>query len=183
MEAERPGPLDAGVLAAQLTVQTRTPSDRVAYRGIRFSAVTYVVRPVSQVLQWALTTPMAATSDKRQTTQDVGYHDRRLERRLEDPEFRAEFERQQREIAAIDGIVNRLDELREEHRMSKAELARAIDKNPASIRRLLTASGNPELRTVVAMAQALGADVKIIPRSSRRQAKPRKASRPSRQPA
>src|SRR6266566_513120 len=84
---------------------------------------------------------MAATLDKRRTKRDVGYHDRRLARRLqEDPEFRAEFERQQREIAAIDAIVNQLDALREEHRMSKAELARAIDKNPAAIRRLLTAS-------------------------------------------
>lgn len=108
---------------------------------------------------------MATALDKRRTKQDVGYHDRRLARRLqEDPEFRAEFKRQQREIAAIDEIVNQLDALREEHRMSKAELARAIDKNPAAIRRLLTASGNPELRTVVAMAQALGADVRIVPK-------------------
>jgi DNA-binding phage protein len=121
---------------------------------------------------------MTITTDKRQTKQDTGYHDRRLARRLqEDPEFRAEFERQQREIAAIDAIVNRLDALREEHGMSKADLARAIDKNPAAIRRLLTASGNPELRTVVAMAEALGAEVKIVPRPASRQAKPRKVSR------
>lgn len=128
---------------------------------------------------------MAATLDKRQAGQDVGYHDRRLARRLqEDSEFRAEFERQRREIAAIDAIVNRLDALREEHRMSKAELARMIDKNPAAIRRLLTASGNPELRTVVAMAQALGAEVKIVPKPSRaRRTKPRKAARRARQPA
>lgn len=113
---------------------------------------------------------MTTTLEKRQTKQDVGYHDRRLARRLrDDPEFRAEFERQRREIAAIDAIVNRLDALREEHGMSKAQLARAIDKNPASIRRLLTASGNPELRTVVAMAQALGADVKIVPKSRKAQ--------------
>jgi len=123
---------------------------------------------------------MAITTDKQQTTQDTGYHDRRVARRLkEDPEFRAEFERQQREIAAIDAIVNRLDALREEHRMSKADLARAIDKNPAAIRRLLTASGNPELRTVVAMAQALGAEVKIVPTPTHRQTKPRERSRPS----
>lgn len=121
---------------------------------------------------------MTITTDKRQTKQDTGYHDRRLARRLkEDPEFRAEFERQQREIAAIDAIVNQLDALREEHRMSKAELARAIDKNPAAIRRLLTASGNPELRTVVAMAQALGAELKIVPKPSARQ---RTLSKPAR---
>lgn len=117
---------------------------------------------------------MAITIDKRQSEQDTAYHDRRLARRLrEDPEFRAGFERQRREIIAVDAIVNRLDALRVEHGMSKAQLARAIDKNPAAIRRLLTASGNPELRTVVAMAEALGAEVKIVPRSIRRQTKPR----------
>ena len=122
---------------------------------------------------------MARTLDRRKTAQDLGYHDRRLARRLrEDPEFRVEFERQQREIAALDAIVHQLDVPREDRRMSKAELAKAIDKNPATIRRLLTASGNPELRTVVAMAQALGADVKIVPRArKRRQTKPRKATR------
>jgi DNA-binding phage protein len=107
---------------------------------------------------------MPVTSNKPRAKQDAGYHDRRLARRLaEDPAFRAEYQRQRREIAAIDAIVNQLDALREQHGMSKAELARAIDKNPAAIRRLLTASGNPELRTVVAMAQALGTEIKIVP--------------------
>lgn len=119
---------------------------------------------------------MPTTPTPQSAALDTAYHDRRLARRLaEDPEFRAEFERQQREIAAIDRIVNQLDALREQHRMSKAELARAIDKNPAAIRRLLTASGNPELRTVVAMAQALGAELKVVPaRAARR---PRRAAR------
>ena len=107
-----------------------------------------------------------ATATKTQRT--TSYHDRRLARRLsEDPEFREEFERQQREIAALDGIVNELDAMRANLGVSKAALARAIGKNPASIRRLLTASGNPELRTVVAMADALGAEVCIVPRTGR----------------
>jgi DNA-binding XRE family transcriptional regulator len=97
--------------------------------------------------------------------QDTGHHDRRLQRRLrESPEFRAEFERQQREIAVIDAVINTLDELRAERNLSKAALAREIGKNEASIRRLLTAPVNPELRTVVAMAEALDADVRIVPR-------------------
>jgi DNA-binding XRE family transcriptional regulator len=96
-------------------------------------------------------------------------HDRRLAKRLvEDPEFKVEFERQQRAIAAIDAIVNGLDALRVEHDYTKAELARMIDKNPASVRRLLTATGNPELRTVVAIADALDADVVVVPRKRRR---------------
>lgn len=97
--------------------------------------------------------------------QDTGHHDRRLQRRLrESPEFRAEFERQQREIAAIDAVINTLDELRTERNLTKAELAREIGKNEASIRRLLTAPVNPELRTVVALADALDADIRIVPR-------------------
>ena len=96
---------------------------------------------------------------------DTGHHDRRLQRRLrESPEFRAEFERQQREIATIDAVINTLDELRTERNLSKAELAREIGKNEASIRRLLTAPVNPELRTVVALADALDADIRIVPR-------------------
>ena len=96
---------------------------------------------------------------------DTSHHDRRLQRRLrESPEFRAEFERQQREIDAIDAVINTLDELRAERNLTKAQLAREIGKNEASIRRLLTAPVNPELRTVVALADALDADIRIVPR-------------------
>jgi len=86
---------------------------------------------------------------------------------MKDPEFRAEFERARREIEAIDAIVNELDSLRTTHGMTKAELAREIGKNPASVRRMFTAPANPELRTVMAMADALDADVVIVPRSRR----------------
>jgi ribosome-binding protein aMBF1 (putative translation factor) len=94
---------------------------------------------------------------------DTTYHDRRLARRLaEDPEFRAEFERQRREVAQIDAVVRQLDELREEAGMSKAELARAIGKEPSSIRRFFTADVNPELNTVAALADVLGARVEVV---------------------
>lgn len=100
----------------------------------------------------------------RPTKQKTSYHDKRLARRLQDPEFREEFERQQREIAQIDALINCLDALRAIHGLSKAALAREIRKHPAVVRRLLTAPANPELRTVVAMADALDADVQIVPR-------------------
>jgi DNA-binding XRE family transcriptional regulator len=94
---------------------------------------------------------------------DATYHDRRLARRLEeDPDFRAEFERQRREIAQIDAVVRQLDELRKEAGMSKAELARAIGKEPSSIRRFFTADVNPELKTVAAVADILGARVEVV---------------------
>jgi ribosome-binding protein aMBF1 (putative translation factor) len=107
---------------------------------------------------------MTTTATQQRNAHDTDRHDRRLARRLEDPEFRAEFERQRREVETIDAIVNALDHLRDEHGLSKAQLARQIGKNEASIRRLLTAPVNPELRTVAAMADALDADVRIVPR-------------------
>lgn len=103
------------------------------------------------------------------STTKASFHDRLLDHRLKDPWFRAEFERASREVKAVDAIVNELDLLRTDYGLTKAELAREIGKNPASVRRLLTAPANPELRTVVAMADALDADVLIVPRSRRGQ--------------
>jgi DNA-binding phage protein len=104
---------------------------------------------------------MATIND---TLQDTSLHDRWLAEQLEDPEFRAEYERERREIAVIDDIVNALDHLRVESGLSKADLAREIGKHPASVRRLLTAPGNPELRTIVAIADVLDAEIKVVPR-------------------
>lgn len=94
-------------------------------------------------------------------TIDTGYRERRLAERLRDPVFRAQYERAQRQIAQVDSVMRVLDELRIEAGMSKAQLAREIGKNPASVRRLFTSEVNPELKTVVAMAEALGADVVV----------------------
>lgn len=117
------------------------------------------------------------TPTTRNNLQDTTLHDRWLAEQLEDPEFRAEFERERREIAVIDDIVNAIDHLRAERGRSKAELAREIGKNPASIRRLLTAPGNPELRTIVALADALDAEIKVVPR--KRTARRTKRARPT----
>lgn len=115
---------------------------------------------------------MAAAKNKES---DTTYHDRRLARRLqEDPEFRAEFRRHRRAVAQIDAVVRQLDQLRESAGMSKAELARQVGKDPASIRRLFTAEVNPELKTVAAVANVLGAEVKIV---SRRRSSAAKRSR------
>src|SRR4051794_24966289 len=109
-----------------------------------------------------------ATRRKKTTKLDTEHHDRRLAKRLADPEFAAEYERQRRAIEAIDAIIRKLDVLRADLGVSKAELARMIDKHPASVRRLLTAAGNPELGTVVAMADALDADIVLVPRKKSR---------------
>jgi ribosome-binding protein aMBF1 (putative translation factor) len=75
----------------------------------------------------------------------------------------------------VNAVMRALDELRDEAGWSKAELARQIGKNDASVRRLFTAEVNPELRTVAAMAAALGAEIRIVSR--------RRSRRETRRPA
>lgn len=100
------------------------------------------------------------------TKTDGRYHDRRVARhRREDPEYRAEYERFRRQVEQIDAVVNELDELRERAGISKAELARRVGKDPASIRRLFSAEVNPELKTIAAIADALDAEVLVRRRS------------------
>jgi DNA-binding XRE family transcriptional regulator len=76
---------------------------------------------------------------------------------LKDPELRHHFILESERIAAIDRVINQLDELRAEQGLSKAELARAIERTPETVRRLLTAkSVNPQFSVVVELAAALG---------------------------
>jgi ribosome-binding protein aMBF1 (putative translation factor) len=105
--------------------------------------------------------PMMATKSKPRVV-DTSYHRRRLAKRLQDPEFRREYEKAKAEIAQVDNIIRTLDELREGLGISKAELARRIGKDPAAIRRLFTASANPELKTVAALANAMDAHIEVV---------------------
>lgn len=97
---------------------------------------------------------------------DTSYHKRMIATRMDDPEFRAEYERARREIDQVDSVIRQLDELREAAGLSKAELARHIGRDPSSIRRLFTAESNPELLLVASIAEDLGAEVRVVPRSS-----------------
>jgi transcriptional regulator with XRE-family HTH domain len=90
---------------------------------------------------------------------------------MQDEEFRQEYELARAQIEQVDAVMRQLDELRVELGLSKAQLARAIGKNPATLRRLFTAEVNPELKTVAALASALDAEVRIVPR--RRQPRPK----------
>ena len=84
---------------------------------------------------------------------------------LQDPEARASYERERREIDQIDAVIRSLDQLRVEAGISKAELARRIGRNPSSIRRLFTAQrARPELPLIVSIADELGARVEITAR-------------------
>lgn len=97
------------------------------------------------------------------------FHKRRLAERLKDPAFRDEYERAGREIAQVDAIMRELDARRIAVGLSKAELARHVGKQPASIRRLFSSEmKNPELKTVAALADALDADIALRPRRAPR---------------
>lgn len=83
---------------------------------------------------------------------------------LEDPDFLREYVAQSVRIATIDQIVNELDVAREAMGLSKAELARAISAEPATVRRLFSASHvNPTLGTLAEVAAALGLRIVLEP--------------------
>jgi DNA-binding XRE family transcriptional regulator len=104
---------------------------------------------------------------------DTSYHKRMMSARMGDPEFRTEYERARREIDQVDSVIRQLDDLREAAGLSKAELARRIGRDPSSIRRLFSAASNPELLLVASIAEELGAEVRAVPRTTRR---PRRSS-------
>ena len=92
------------------------------------------------------------------------------------PEERAEAERDVREMIALRTILQRCEEERERAGLSKAELARIVGVNPASMRRLFTDEGsNPTLKTMIGILAALDLElvVKPISRRGRRATIPR----------
>ena len=75
-------------------------------------------------------------------------------------------ERAAREVAQTDAVIRQLDALRADLGLSKAELARRVNRNASSVRRLFTASQvRPELPLIVALADALGAELRVVPRA------------------
>lgn len=110
---------------------------------------------------------------------DTSYYDRRRRDWLADEDARREYERARREIELIDTLIRSLDALRESAGMSKAELARRVGRNPASIRRLFTAEQvRPELPLIVSIADALNARIEIKAQSKK--PNPQPASKRSR---
>jgi DNA-binding XRE family transcriptional regulator len=95
-------------------------------------------------------------------TLDTSYYEKRRQDWLTDDDTRAEYERARQESEQIDAVLRLLDELRENAGMSKAELARRVGRNPASIRRLFTAEqARPELPLIISIANALDASIEI----------------------
>lgn len=108
---------------------------------------------------------------------DVSLHERRVAHQMENPEFRAAYEQTTREIVQTDEVIRTLDALRINLGVSKAELARRVNRNASSIRRLFTADRpRPELPLVVALADALGAELRVVPLDSQTQPTERNGS-------
>jgi DNA-binding phage protein len=83
---------------------------------------------------------------------------------LEDPQFLREYVAESIRIATIDRLVTELDVARKTVGLSKAELARAINSEPATVRRLFSAGHvNPTLGTLAEVAAALGMRVVLEP--------------------
>lgn len=83
---------------------------------------------------------------------------------LDDPDFLREYITESVRIATVDAVINALDEARISERVTKAELARAIGAEPATVRRLFAAGGvNPTLGTLAEVAAALGMRISIEP--------------------
>jgi DNA-binding phage protein len=96
---------------------------------------------------------------------DTSFYERFRTQNMEDPEFRAAYERAARQIAQIDAVIQALDTLRIDLGMSKAELARRVGRNASSVRRLFSSNGaRPELLLIVSLADALDAEICIAPR-------------------
>ena len=95
---------------------------------------------------------------------DTSLHAHRRAERMKDPAFRAAYEQAAGEIAQTDQIIRTLDALRTDLGISKAELARRVNRNASSIRRLFTAhQARPEFSLIAAIAEALGARLAIVP--------------------
>jgi transcriptional regulator with XRE-family HTH domain len=83
---------------------------------------------------------------------------------LQDPEFVREYVTESVRIAAIDTIMNALDDARTTAGLSKAELARAVGADPATVRRLFSNDRvNPTLGTLAEIAAVLGFRISIEP--------------------
>jgi DNA-binding phage protein len=106
-----------------------------------------------------------------------------LARDLEDPEFLREYITESVRIATTDAIINAHDEARVSADLSKAELARAIGAEPATVRRLFSlGSANPTLGRLAEVAAVLGFRISIEPVPTRERealTKPLRSGRPS----
>jgi predicted transcriptional regulator len=89
-------------------------------------------------------------------------HDELIEKMLQNPKVRAEYERTEREeMPMLDAILS----VRKEAKLSQEEVARRMNVSPPVVSRLenalLTGKHSPSLRTLQKYAQAVGKRLQI----------------------
>jgi len=83
----------------------------------------------------------------------------------QDPTAQEESRANRRRINMVNELVWAIDARRIELGLSKAELARRVDRDASSIRRLFSSGGNPEITLVAALADAVGMRVELAKRT------------------
>lgn len=90
-----------------------------------------------------------------------------LAKDLEDPNFLRDYIVESVRIQGIDRVMNQIEDARDEIGITKAQLARAINAKPASVRRLLSSKKpNPTIGTISEIAAVLGYSLTLSPLSS-----------------
>lgn len=83
------------------------------------------------------------------------------DRRAKDPRFADAFDRAWHEIQATNEFMSAIADILEQRGLSKAELARRIDRNPSAVRKLFLDGANPTLDTVLQVLHALGLEMVV----------------------
>lgn len=90
--------------------------------------------------------------------------DRYFDKRMKDGEFAAVYAEARSEIDSVDQLMRALDRVREKGGLSKADLARKMETQPETVRRLFTTDEpNPTLGTVIKMARSMGYSLALVP--------------------
>ncbi len=103
---------------------------------------------------------MKTTNRRRTSASNNRAHvdvDAWLKRKLQDPEFRAAYDTEDKRIELVLQIIK----LREKRGMTQADLAKAIGTRQANVSRLERFDTNLTLGTLEKVAKALGVDLQI----------------------
>ena len=83
---------------------------------------------------------------------------------LKDPEFARAYHLEGIRIQMIDDLINALDDARMLEGISKVELARSLQQEPANVRRFFTSKKrNPTMSSFIDLAISLGFKIKLEP--------------------
>jgi hypothetical protein len=101
------------------------------------------------------------------------------EQDLADPEYLVAFARESARIAAVDRVINRLDDQFKILGANKSKMARAAGQGEAAVRRLFTKrqESNPTIGTIEALANQVGMRVTLEKIPKAEQTRPEKTTR------